>query len=55
MNEMVLKANPELKANEQGIPCHEGTMPGNPAAGKTLVPVGTPNSCNPHSETYWSM
>ena len=55
LNKMVLEKNPDLKANEQGIPCHEGTMPGNPEGGKTLVPVGTPSCCNPHSETYWSM
>lgn len=44
-----------LVLNDEGIPCTEGTMPGNPGAGKIKVPLGTPLSCDPTSETYWSM
>jgi hypothetical protein len=44
-----------LEYNEKGQVCRRGTMPGNPGAGTTLVPLGTPAICNPHTETYWSM
>jgi hypothetical protein len=55
LNELVLRTFPQFEANEDGVPCERDTMPGNPSAGETLVPVGTPSSCNPHSEQYWSM
>lgn len=55
VNELVLASFPELVADDEGFPCHEGTCPGNPAAGKIKVRVGTPLSCDPTSETYWSM
>jgi hypothetical protein len=55
VNELVLAQWPEFVANEEGVPCERGTMPGNPEAGETLVPVGTPLCCNPHSELYWTM
>jgi hypothetical protein len=46
----------KLELNADGIPCHRGTMPGNYHPNKTiLVPVGTPRSCDPTSELYWSM
>ena len=46
----------KLELNEEGIPCHRGTMPGNYDPKKTiLVPVGTPACCDPTTETYWSM
>jgi len=44
-----------LELNELGIPCRRGSMPGNPQAGTILVPLGTPASCDPTTETYWSM
>ena len=45
-----------LEYNEFGQLCHRGTMPGNYDPKKTiLVPIGTPLSCDPTSETYWSM
>lgn len=44
-----------LKLNDEGVPCREGTMPGNPGAGKVLVPLGTPACCSPLTELYWSM
>jgi hypothetical protein len=58
MNEMVMKAfgkSEKLEYNDRGQVCERGTCPGNPGAGSTLVPIGTPRSCNPHSELYWSM
>lgn len=55
LNELVLGTFPQFEPNVEGVPCERGTMPGNPTAGETLVPVGTPTSCNPHSELYWSM
>lgn len=55
VNELVLGTFDDLEANEKGVPCRRGTMPGNPKAGSVLVPVGTPLSCDPTSETYWSM
>ena len=55
MNEMVLKANPDLVANDKGVPCHKGRSAINPDAGEILVPVGTPACCDPTTETYWSM
>ncbi len=45
----------KLEYNEDGKLCHRGTMPGNPQGGSILVPIGTPLSCDPTSETYWSM
>jgi len=45
-----------LELNDEGVPCRRGTMPGNYHPNKTiLVPVGTPRSCDPTSELYWSM
>lgn len=44
----------DLVLDEKGRPCREGTAPGNAAAGKILVPLGTPLACDPTSETYWS-
>jgi hypothetical protein len=45
----------KLELNDEGVPCHRGTMPGNYHPNKTiLVPIGTPRSCDPTSETYWS-
>lgn len=44
-----------LELNDCGQPCRRGSMPGNPAGGTILVPIGTPLSCDPTSETYWSM
>lgn len=45
-----------LEADEKGVPCLRGTMPGNYHPNKTiLVPLGTPLCCDPTSETYWSM
>lgn len=45
-----------LELNEEGVPCQRGTMPGNYDPNKTiLVPLGTPLSLDPTSETYWSM
>lgn len=55
VNELVLQSFDDLIPNEKGIPCRKGTMPGNPEGGEILVPVGTPISCDPTSETYWSM
>ena len=43
-----------LELNEDGVICERGTCPGNPEAGTTLVPIGTPACCNPHREQYWS-
>ena len=48
------KESDHLELNSKGIPCRRGTMPGNPTGGTILVPVGTPISCDPTSETYWS-
>jgi hypothetical protein len=46
----------KLELDESGRPCTRGTMPGNYHPNKTiLVPLGTPDSCNPQTETYWSM
>lgn len=59
VNNMIMKEfgkRDKLELNEAGVPCHRGTMPGNYHPNKTiLVPVGTPLSCDPTSETYWSM
>lgn len=45
----------KLELNEEGIPCHRGTMPGNYHPDRTvLVPVGTPCCCDITSEAYWS-
>ena len=44
-----------LELNDKGQPCRRGSMPGNPGGGTILVPLGTPASCDPTSETYWSM
>jgi len=44
-----------LEYNDKGQVCHRGTMPGNPQGGSILVAIGTPLSCDPTSETYWSM
>ena len=56
---MIFKAfgkRDKLELNDEGIPCHRGTMPGNYDPKKTiLVPVGTPRCCDPTSELYWSM
>jgi hypothetical protein len=54
VNRLVLETFDELVADENGVPCREGTMPGNPEGGRIKVPVGTPLSCDPTSETYWS-
>lgn len=53
MNTFALSDGLELDAN--GVPCHRGTMPGNPQGGSILVPIGTPASCDPTKEQYWSM
>lgn len=46
----------KLELNENGVPCTRGTMPGNYSPNRTiLVALGTPASCNPQTETYWSM
>jgi coproporphyrinogen III oxidase-like Fe-S oxidoreductase len=52
VNALVLTTFPELVANEHGEPCRATTnlMSGQ----KILVPIGTPISCDPSSETYWS-
>jgi hypothetical protein len=55
VNALVLGTFSQFEANAEGVPCERGTMPGNPEAGETLVPVGTPACCNPHREQYWSM
>jgi hypothetical protein len=59
MYAMIYKAfgkRDKLELNDEGIPCHRGTMPGNYHPDRTiLVPVGTPRSCDPTSELYWSM
>jgi hypothetical protein len=55
LNALTLADNPNLELNADGVVCRRGTMPGNPAAGTVLVPVGTPLCCDPTSETYWSM
>jgi hypothetical protein len=55
VNKLVLSKVKGSVANEDGVPCFEGTMPGNPEAGKVKVALGTPISCDPTSETYWSM
>jgi hypothetical protein len=59
MYAMIFKAfgkRDKLELNEEGIPCHRGTMPGNYHPDRTiLVPVGTPRSCDATSELYWSM
>lgn len=44
-----------LELNDKGQPCRRGSMPGNPKGGTILVPLGTPISCDPTSETYWCM
>lgn len=45
-----------LELNKDGVPCRRGTMPGNYDPKKTiLVPLGTPRSCDPTQELYWSM
>ena len=46
----------KLELNGDGIPCKRGTMPGNYDPKKTiLVALGTPSSCDPTTEQYWSM
>lgn len=58
VNELVMETfgkEHQLEFNEQGVPCRRGNMPGNPAGGTILVPLGTPLSCDPTSQTYWSM
>lgn len=55
INRLVLRNNPDLVANDNGVPCHKGRMPGSPGSGEILVPAGTPACCDPTSETYWSM
>jgi hypothetical protein len=58
VNKLVMKEfgkSERLELNEDGVPCHRGTMPGNPGAGSILVPVGTPSCCDPTTEQYWSM
>ena len=59
VNELVMEIfgrEYKLELNKEGVPCRRGTMPGNYHPNKTiLVPVGTPCSCDPTSETYWSM
>ena len=45
----------KLELNDVGVPCQRGYMPGNPNGGTILVALGTPLSCDPTSETYWSM
>jgi hypothetical protein len=57
MNALVMATFAEeydLVLDENGVPCRRGTMPGNPSGGEILVALGTPNSCDPTSETYWS-
>lgn len=59
VNVLVMKRFGEeykLELNDRGQPCRRGTMPGNydPMV-TTLVPLGTPACCNPHTEQYWSM
>jgi hypothetical protein len=58
MNKMVMQAFGErdgLELNENGEVCHRGTMPGNYHPDRTiLVPIGTPSSCDPTTEQYWS-
>jgi hypothetical protein len=44
-----------LELNDKGVPCHRGTMPGNPGAGSVLVELGTSACCDPTTEQYWSM
>ena len=55
VNALVLASFDELVANAEGVPCRKGMMPGNPEGGEILVPAGTSLSCDPTSETYWSM
>ena len=59
VNELVMETfgkEYKLELNKEGVPCRRGTMPGNYHPNKTiLVPVGTPRSCDPTSELYWSM
>lgn len=59
VNELVFetfKDELKLELNKEGVPCTRGTMPGNYDPKKTiLVALGTPLSCDPTSETYWSM
>lgn len=58
MNKMIMKKfgkRDKLELNEDGVPCHRGTMPGNYHPNRTiLVPVGTPSICDPTTEHYWS-
>lgn len=53
VNVMVAKNNPDLVLNDAGVLCHNTTSAMNGA--RILVPVGTPRSCDPSSELYWSM
>lgn len=55
VTELVMAANPDLVLNADGKACRKGTMPGNQEGGEILVEVGTPLSCDPTSDTYWSM
>ena len=53
VNDLVLETFPELVLNERGVVCKKcnSACDGTPL----LVPVGTPMSCDPSTETYWSM
>lgn len=56
VNELVMETFGDelgLEANEQGVPCQRGNVVVGNAT--ILVPLGTPNCCNPCTETYWSM
>lgn len=57
VNELVIVTFQNIKfaRNADGVLCRVDTMPGSPESGETLVPLGTPDCCNPHSEAYWSM
>lgn len=58
VNDLVMETFAEeydLELNDRGQPCRRGTMPGNYHPDRTtLVPLGTPACCNPHTEQYWS-
>lgn len=51
----IFKDELKLELNDKGEPCRRGSMPGNPTGGTILVPLGTPASCDPTTELYWTM
>jgi hypothetical protein len=53
VNKLVTAIHDDVVTDEYGRPCRATTnmMSGH----KILVPLGTPLSCDPSSETYWSM